>query len=261
MKRMIYQVSVGKPSKLYQACIDSVNAYCKRYGIDHIVQTEPILKIVPDLSRTGRSKEAVERLGYLPIYEKENAFSYIDQYDQIAIIDSDIYIKDSAPNIFEDLSDEYAFGAVVERDLPCTPKYRNKITKYSNGAFTGLKDVDWKWHNGIAEFYNMGLIIFNSKQLKPYLKDQTPREFLTRSEFKDFVDGIGYYKWSTDQIMLNWWVKKESVPTKNMDWQWNALYKGIEDKYLKDAHFIHFFLKDKLPNQGENVKELLGTIF
>ena len=60
--------------------------------------------------------------------------------------------------------------------------------------------------------------------------------------------------------MLNWWVKKESVPTKNMNWQWNALYKGIEDKYLKDAHFIHFFLKDKLPNQGENVKELLGTI-
>ena len=260
MRRLIYQVYVGQPSNLYDACIKSVSDYCKKYNITHIVQTEPILKIVPDLSRTGKSKEAVERLGYLPIYEKENAFSYIDQYDQIAIVDSDIYIKDTAPNIFDRLSSNYAFGAVVERDLPCSSKYRMKITKYSNGAFSELKDVDWKWNNSGAEFYNMGLIVFNSQQLKPYLKNQTPKEFLGRSEFKDFVDGVGYYKWSTDQIMLNWWVKKESVPTKNMEWQWNALYKGIEDKYLKDAHFIHFFLKDKLPNQGENVKELLGKI-
>jgi len=44
-----------------------------------------------------------------------------------------------------------------------------------------------------------------------------------------------------------------------MEWQWNALYKGIEDKYLKDAYFIHFFLKDKLPNQGENAEEILKT--
>jgi lipopolysaccharide biosynthesis glycosyltransferase len=261
MKQMIYQVSVGKPSNLYQACIDSVNKYCKKYGIDHIIQTEPILKIVPDLSRTGRSKEAVERLGYLPIYEKENAFSYIDQYDQIAIVDSDIFIKDSAPNIFDDLSNNYAFGAVVERDLPCTEKYRIKITKYSKGAFTDLNDVDWKWNKSGAEFYNMGLIVFNCAQLKPYLRNQTPKQFLSRPEFKDFVDGIGYYKWSTDQIMLNWWVKKETIPVKNMDWRWNALYKGIDDKYLKDAYFIHFFLKDKLPEQGENIKELLGNIY
>jgi hypothetical protein len=258
---MIYQVSVGKPSKLYEACITSVAEYCKKYDIDHFVQTEPILKISPDLSRTGRSTEAIERLGYLPIYEKENAFSYIDQYDQIAIVDSDIFIKDSAPNIFDDLSNDYAFGAVVERDLPCTEKYRIKITKYSKGAFTDLNDVDWKWNKSIAEFYNMGLIVFNCSQLKPYLRNQTPKQFLSRPEFKDFVDGIGYYKWSTDQIMLNWWVKKETIPVKNMDWQWNALYKGIDDKYLKDAYFIHFFLKDKLPQQGENIKELLGNIY
>jgi len=155
MRRMMYQVSVGKPSKLYETCIASVAHYCKKYSIDHIIQTEPILKISPDLSRTGRSKEAVERLGYLPIYEKENAFSYIDQYDQIAIVDSDIYIKDSAPNIFNDLTEQYAFGAVAERELPCTAKYRMKITKYSNGAFIDLKDVDWKWNKSGAEFYNI----------------------------------------------------------------------------------------------------------
>ena len=45
------------------------------------------------MARTGRSKEAVERLGYMPIYEKENAFTHLGEFEQIAIIDSDIYIR------------------------------------------------------------------------------------------------------------------------------------------------------------------------
>ena len=61
MKKLIFQVSVGKPSKLYTTCINSVAEYCKKYSIDHIILTEPKLKIRPDMNRTGRSKEAVER--------------------------------------------------------------------------------------------------------------------------------------------------------------------------------------------------------
>ena len=34
MKKLIFQVSVGKPSKLYTTCINSVAEYCKKYGID-----------------------------------------------------------------------------------------------------------------------------------------------------------------------------------------------------------------------------------
>ena len=67
MKRLVYQVYVGNTNNLYDTCTQSVSEYCKKYGFDHIIQREPILKIKPDMSRTGRSKEAVERLGYLPI--------------------------------------------------------------------------------------------------------------------------------------------------------------------------------------------------
>ena len=59
MNRMIYQVAVGSQSKLYLHCIESVSKYCAKFGIIHIVQNEPILKIRPDETRTGRSKEAV----------------------------------------------------------------------------------------------------------------------------------------------------------------------------------------------------------
>ena len=260
MDRMIYQVAVGKQSNLYEHCIKSVANYCKKYNLKHIVQTEPILKIRPDVNRTGRSKEAVERLGYLPIFEKENAFSYLGQFKQIAIVDSDIYIRENAPNIFDQLTDQYAFGAVAERELPCAKKYKSKIRKYSKSAFEPLTDVDWKWNELGAEFYNMGLMVINSKGFLPYLKGQTPKQFLDREEFKDFVDGVGYKKWSTDQMLLNWWVKKESIPTLNMDWRWNALYKGIDDKRLPEAYFIHFFLKDLLPQQGENISALMESI-
>lgn len=260
MKRMIYQVAVGNQSSLYQHCIRSVNQYCNKYNIQHIVQTNPILKIKPDLERTGRSKEAVQRLGYLPIFEKENAFSHINNFDQIAIIDSDIYIRPDAPNIFEDLSNQYAFGAVAERELPCAKKYKSKIRKYSKSAFSNLTDVDWKWNELGAEFYNMGLMVLNCEKFKPFLKNQTPKEFISRKEFKDFVDGVGFYKWSTDQMLLNWWVKKEKIPTKNLDWRWNGLYKGIDDNRLSEAYFVHFFLKDHLPQKGENVPALMEAI-
>ena len=259
MKKLIFQVSVGKPSKLYTTCINSVAEYCKKYSIDHIVLTEPKLKIRPDMERTGRSKEAVERLGYMPIYEKENAFEYFDRYDQIAIVDSDIYIKSNAPDIFLDLPSKYDFGGVAERELPLNHKYKNKITKYSRSAFTNLKDVDWKWNHLGAEFYNMGLMIMN-KSFAKYLKGQTPKEFISRPEFKDFVDGVGFYKWSTDQMLLNWWVKKEQMEVKNMDWRWNALYTAVDKHKQKESYFVHFFLRDKLPQRGENIKEILKKI-
>ena len=259
MKRLIFQVSVGQPSKLYKTCIQSVADYCKKYSIDHIVLTEPKLRIRPDLNRTGRSKQAVEKLGYLPIYEKENAFEYFDRYDQIAIVDSDIYIKSNAPDIFLDLPQEYDFGGVAERELPLTPKYQNKITKYSRSAFTNLTDVDWRWNNLGAEFYNMGLMVMN-KSFAKYLNGQTPKEFISRPEFKDFVDGVGFYKWSTDQMLLNWFVKKEKMKCKNMDWRWNSLYTAVTKDRQQESFFTHFFLRDHLPNRGENIEELLGKI-
>ena len=259
MKRLIFQVSVGKPSKLYETCIQTVADYCKKYSIDHIVLTEPKLKIRPDVKRTGRSKEAVEKLGYLPIYEKENAFEYFNTYDQIAIVDSDIYIKPSAPNIFLELSEEYDFGGVLERDLPLNKKYQSKIRKYSQNAFTNLKDVEWNWNSLGAEFYNMGLMVMNRSFAK-FLNSQTPREFITRPEFRDFVDGVGFYKWSTDQMLLNWFVKKQNMKCKNMDWRWNSLYSAVQDEKQKESWFVHFFLRDHLPQQGENIKQVLKNI-
>ena len=263
MKRLIYQVCLGqaKNSPLYKHCIGSVTEYCKKYGIDQFVQETPHLRIKPDIFLTNRSRESYEKHGgFLPIYEKENAFDcFTKGYDQIAIIDADIYIRPDAPNIFDDFGTEHEFGACVERDMPISGQYAMKIKNYSQMQYASLGDVDWDWQDWGAKFYNMGLILMN-KSIVPHFKGLNAKQFIERNEFKRFVDGVGNWKWSTDQTLLNWWVKKEKVKVKDMDWKWNALYKGVKDEYIPEAHFVHFFLKDKLPNGGENVKQLMVDI-
>lgn len=260
MKRLIFQVYVGERSNLYDHCIDSVRDYCKRHGLDHHVQRTPVLKINPDVKRTNRNKNGLwAQLGYLPIFEKEHAFTLMQDgnYDQVMILDCDILIREDAPNIFESFGTDHCFGGVLERDLPLTGQHKKKIKGYSRDMFKGMKGFDWK--DDIADFYNMGMILLNKSILK-YLNGDTPSEFIQRPEFKDFVDGIGLYKYSTDQVLLNYWIKNESISEKNMNWRWNALYKGATDDKIKMAYFVHFFLKQKLPNKGENVQELVRLV-
>jgi len=259
MKRMIYQVAVGTPSKLYTHCIESVANYCKKYNIDHYVQRTPTLWIKPDPFTSNRSKEAVSRVGCLPIYEKENAFEYLDDYDQIGIIDADIYIRDSAPNIFDSFDVTKAFGAVCEREMDIQDWYLEKIINYSRMQYMHLNNtINFNFNAKGYEFFNMGLILLNSQLFKPYLKNETPKEFINRFEFKDFVDGKGAWKWSTDQTLLNYFIKKYNIPTQHLNPAWNGLFTAIHN--IKDCHFVHFFLKDKLPHRGEDVSALMEQI-
>lgn len=258
MSRLIYQVYVGKRSHLYDWCTESVKQYAERIGADYVIQRQPLLRIKPDVFMTNRSNESYEKHGgFLPIYEKENAFSRFDKYDQIAIIDSDIFIRDTAPDIFFELDEEYDFGGCVEANMPMHDWYRNKIINYSRMQYGSLK-IDWEWSNQTGfPFMNMGMMLMN-KSFAQYLNGQTPKQFLERQEFKMFIDGMGPWKWSTDQTLLNYWIRKEKMNIKKLDWKWNGLYTACTR--IKECHFVHFFLKDKLPNRGENVDELKEAI-
>src|SRR5210317_738070 len=261
MKRLIYQVCLGgqAKSKLYEKCIESVADYCKKYAIDNKVQKEPILRIKPDPFTGNRSNDSyMKHGGFLPIYEKENAFDLLDDYDQIAIIDADVYIRPDAGNAFEEFGAHHAFGAVVEREMPLTSEYKQKITNYSRMQYATLQDVDWKWNGLGGEFCNMGVMFINSNKFKPYLRGQTAKQFLDRYEFKRFIDGEGAWKWSTDQTLLNWWIKKTEISIKHLDWKWNGLFTA--NTKIEKCDFVHFFLKDKLPNGGEDIDSLLREL-
>lgn len=257
MKRLIYQVSVGKPSRLYKHCINSVSEYCQAHGIEHQVLTSPKLRIQPNPFSSNRS-EGASRLGYLPIYEKENAFDLLSEYDQIAVVDSDIYIRPESPNIFDDFGTDKPFGAVCEREMPITRTYASKIANYSKMQYHKLhgKSGDYKPNNLGYEFYNMGMMLMN-KSFHSYI-NMGAKAWLEQFEFQPFVDGVGNWKWSTDQTLLNYFLKSRQIPVKHMNWKWNGLFTA--NKNIHDCHFVHFFLKDKLPDQGESVDELMKQI-
>lgn len=246
---LIYQVAVGPTPPFYETCIASVARYCQRHNYAHIVEREPKLRIAP--LKSARSVNAL-RLGYLPIYEKQNAFAYLHEYDHVAVIDADVYARATAPPLFAELGDA-AFGAVLERDMPLTPAYREKVRKHSEGQFRSLTDVDWRWTKDGAEYANMGVMVLG-KRLLDYLDGQTPTEFLRRSEFERFINGEGHWKWSTDQTLLNWWLKAAQVPVRWLDWRWNGLYGACEG--IGAAHFVHLFLSAKQPDLARVVAAL-----
>jgi len=260
VKRLIYQVYVGKKSKLYDHCVASVKAYCEKYGIDHEVQKTPILMIKPDLFSTNRNPRAWEDYGgFMPIFEKENVFDHFKDYELCCVIDADIYIRPTAPDIFEDFDQNYAVGSVYECDLPINNEYAQKINSYSRMLSMFQLNWDVRQRTGYS-FFNSGVMMYNSNKMLKILKGMTPKEFLDQYELQDFINGVGLFKWQSDQMTLNYWFKKNKVSVQRMDWKWNCLYTTVSNGNLKDSHFVHFFLRDKLPSSGENVDELRKLI-
>ena len=99
--------------------------------------------------------------------------------------------------------------------------------------------------------------VYNFADRRIIMWDQEP---LNQNRFKPFIDGMGPWKWSTDQTLLNTWIKEERMRTKHLDWKWNGLYNAVPNNKLHEAHFIHFFHKTVLPMEGENIEELAKLV-
>lgn len=257
MRCVIFQVAVGDSiPAFYKPCMDSVAAYAKRIGAEYIVHRDPVMKIVPKASK--RSENAL-RLGYLPIFEKEAGFSYLQMYDAMLIVDADVFITPRAPNIFNELGDA-DFAGVVERHLPLKEKYEKKLIAYSRDQYKPLDDVDWNWTWLGADFYNMGVMLLG-KSLLEYLRGESPQQFIQRPEFERFVNGEGKFRWSTDQTLLNWWVRKEKMRRRELDWRWNCLYDYVIPTALRmDPYFVHFNLGLKMPRGGAEIPEIIARL-
>ena len=243
---------MGECPPFYATCVESVRRYCDKHGFTHILQTEPKLRIVPKNSK--RSANAL-RLGYLPVFEKECALALLGEYERIAIIDADIFIRESTPSIMEASTTDFA--GVLERDGPNLSAHKTKLAKYSEGQYRPLTDVDWDWNEDGAAFYNMGVMVLD-QSIRQYLNGETPEQFIHRPEFERFVNGEGHFKWSTDQTLLNYWVKKSGMSVTNLDWKWNALYGAVRD--IEQAYFVHFFLSSKMPRKGAEIPEIISRL-
>lgn len=242
VKRLCYQVFCGEVKPLWERCVTSVATYCLRHGIHHLVQKTPILRIKPKAS--ARSENAL-RLGYLPIFEKFQSFALLHEYDEILVLDSDVWIRPNAPDIFDAVPKGIDFAAVVEPRMPLTKAYLAKTARYA-----GMQFGDPSF-----PYYNCGVRVIRRSLLR-YMEGQTPAEFIHRPEFAKYVNGEGHHRWATEQVLLNRWVHDSGMDHCALPWEWNALYGGVEPSRLPEASFVHFFLSDLLPH--DNIAELLA---
>ena len=60
--------------------------------------------------------------------------------------------------------------------------------------------------------------------------------------------------------ITNYWMKKDQLNVEHVDWRFNALFSALEAGKIAEAHFVHFFMRHKLPQNGECIEELMKAI-
>ncbi|KKK74935.1 hypothetical protein LCGC14_2878800, partial [marine sediment metagenome] len=80
------------------------------------------------------------------------------------------------------------------------------------------------------------------------------REYLAKRELSGLIERyrLGY---SPDWGSLIAYMK-----TKNLDWKWNALFKGVRDEVLPESYFVHFFLSNNLPKKGVEIQNIIKDL-
>ena len=113
----------------------------------------------------------------MPIYEKENAFEYFGEYDQVAIVDSDIYIKPNAPDIFLDLLTQQ-----VKIDL--THKYQ----WMSEESLLNRLDLIYQW----MQDEQVRSTLAKDIEIRTKLRvDGSRRDFYLRQQLKTIQQELG----------------------------------------------------------------------
>lgn len=242
-RRLIYQVAIGPIRPLWGRCLESVATYCRRHGIDHLVQREMVLKVVPKHSH--RSPQAIA-LGGLPNLEKLAGLAHFDTYDQIALIDADVWMAPDAPNIFDEVNPAADVAGVTERSLPITTAYARKLDGYERSQFGPLHGVG-------LPFLQCGVMVYN-RSFARFLPDG-PKAFWEQPCLERFINGEGAFRWQSEQTTLNWFLREKGAIIQLLPPKWNMLFGATTT--LEGAAAVHFFLSDHL--KGEDPEEMIRT--
>lgn len=268
-KNLIYQVYCGPNNPLYNVCIDSAKRYCNIHGIDHIVQKDPILKILPqknpslDLNilqkrdHNSNPKRLIDvlQLGYWSEFEKFNAFDYRHKgYDNICMLDADIYIKDNSPNIFNEIGN-YNVAAHYTMNKPLPSKehvvFIQKYYEQNYGFLRNFVNLPYVRIHGIdvINIITNSLMIVQSNFLNRVFGDCGVSEWLKKEENRIFIDRIDSIEYSGigDTVLSNFWIWKNGICAKQIDWRFNLYYRHtlheirqVHEAMLERAFFVHF---------------------
>lgn len=218
MKRLIYTTAVNtqgrtvKDSDIFNLARNTWEHYCKRYNIDFYVIDKP------------------QHQDTQPHWFRYWIFDLKPEYDQYLYVDTDVFVKWNAPNIF-DVHKQGKLYAV--QDNGGLSWVWEGIKAYQ----TMFPDVTLEWD----EYFNSGVMLFDKSHKQVF---QTFKEFYTNNQ-----QGIGVYREKYrkghDQTIFNYFLRHAGTDVELISEKWNLfhllrreiLYNGY---FLDMGYFWHF---------------------
>jgi len=182
--------------------------------------THPTIKAYA--SRIGADFHVITKRKYQhPVnmcYEKLQVRDYLDHYDRVLYLDTDVLVRKDTPNLFEIVPWGF-LGAVVH------PKERlGNIMSLNTVTEGALKHFDVPYsekHLG-GKYFNAGV----------YVCDRTHRDLLF-NEPKEFHDVWGEQTWMNIQAVIN------EVPLFELPYTFNHFYR-VQTATRLDSYIIHY---------------------
>ncbi len=204
----------------------SFRKYCKKFGHDFLRITKPVFHYMH------------------PTWERFDLWfnsDWLDKYDQVLYVDTDVFALDHAPDIFEKYNDMAKFKS------PAYRKYRGNTASTIKSKFnnTILKDCNPQKISDI--FFQTGVWML-TKQSRDTMMPWVKRYM----EFDGQCD---------DGQFLNWAVIESGVGYQDMDPRFNVKNNGLKKNWnYKDTYFLHSAGGDKY-HQSSKIHKFLKEKF
>lgn len=205
-KYLITTLVIGQEiESLAKQTVPGMEQYAKRVGAD--------FKVI------GKT-EISERL--TPYYEKNQIFNFLDEYDKVLFIDSDILITPDAPNLFRQCNGDEIAAVSVEDVYGAVEKEKAMLQQF-------LGETEWT-----KKYFNSGVVMFTRKY----------RDLLNTSDglIEKWVEGKAQAGVTglNDQSVFNYRVNKHNIPIVYLDKAFNftKAWGCFHKRFAK--FFIHY---------------------
>jgi lipopolysaccharide biosynthesis glycosyltransferase len=150
------------------------------------------------------------------LFEKYQIYDFLEDYDRVLYVDTDILVTPHAPNIFDEVPYDAVAGVFEDFGMD-TDDRRARI----HAVQDALGDLGWT-----EGYMNSGVFVVS----KPH-----------REAFRLYVE-YPPFDCKYEQTSTNWYLRKVAGDIIGLDHRWN--YMGISRVFFgpphRDAYFIHY---------------------
>lgn len=183
-----------------------------------------VIDYVPEYIQRANAKSAYYNYMTFVKFEVRN---FVDQYDRILRLDSDVIVRPNCPNIFDEVS-KYVIGGVYE-DCYSRRKDRKRQMKVLRSNLGKIR-----WYQG---YFNSGVVV--TSQMHKDLYDVSDHYLYDKIQ----NDGLGTFK---EQSLLNYRARELKLRVKNIGHKYNHLSLFTQAGFdPMDSYIIHAAGKQK----------------